>query len=485
METEASHNALYANNITDTLQARIDALTPLSLAKPVSIPARGVDYRGKVVLAPMVRSGELPSRLLALHYGADLVWGPETVDRSMIGTAIRKNPRTKCLEWTRPPTQHAHSKPSKNANPDSIEENIIFKISPDGESSRFIFQIGTNDPERAVQAASLVAPYCAGIDVNAGCPKPFSTSGGMGAALLKTENGDLLARILRALIADVGQPHQIGISVKIRLLETPEQTSALVHKLCQTGIVGLTIHCRTTPMRPRERAIREQLRMIGAICHSYGVACLMNGDVSSRDEGLQLARDFNVDGAMIATAAEANSSVFRTQAEGGKLPWREVVQQYLKFCLATENKFGNTKFLLSQLIPGKEPEYVKATQSRSYTDLIQALGFGQHIHEMLDDAKKVDAILKLDVPKTTKGDIKRANKEVRRQQQSAAELKKASENQATSISLKRRRSRSMSPGRQQSMLHSRSPQQQAQTAAEDAGFDGVNPKPFERATAAV
>lgn len=41
----------------------------------VPIPGRGVDYRGKLVLAPMVRSGELPSRLLALHYGADLVWG--------------------------------------------------------------------------------------------------------------------------------------------------------------------------------------------------------------------------------------------------------------------------------------------------------------------------------------------------------------------------------------------------------------------------
>lgn len=41
----------------------------------VAIPPRGVDYRGKLVLAPMVRSGELPSRLLALHYGADLVWG--------------------------------------------------------------------------------------------------------------------------------------------------------------------------------------------------------------------------------------------------------------------------------------------------------------------------------------------------------------------------------------------------------------------------
>lgn len=45
------------------------------VTKRVPIPRNGVDYRGKVVLAPMVRSGELPSRLLALHYGADLVWG--------------------------------------------------------------------------------------------------------------------------------------------------------------------------------------------------------------------------------------------------------------------------------------------------------------------------------------------------------------------------------------------------------------------------
>lgn len=46
-----------------------------STPKRVPIPKNGVDYRGKIVLAPMVRSGELPSRLLALHYGADLVWG--------------------------------------------------------------------------------------------------------------------------------------------------------------------------------------------------------------------------------------------------------------------------------------------------------------------------------------------------------------------------------------------------------------------------
>lgn len=52
------------------------AATNASTSLPrVPIPPRGVNYRGKVVLAPMVRSGELPMRLLSLHYGADLVWG--------------------------------------------------------------------------------------------------------------------------------------------------------------------------------------------------------------------------------------------------------------------------------------------------------------------------------------------------------------------------------------------------------------------------
>lgn len=72
--------------------------TPImtSVSKRVPIPRNGVDYRSKIVLAPMVgriiqdarkvrayemqvRSGELPSRLLALHYGANLVWGRSVV----------------------------------------------------------------------------------------------------------------------------------------------------------------------------------------------------------------------------------------------------------------------------------------------------------------------------------------------------------------------------------------------------------------------
>lgn len=235
--------------------------------------------------------------------------------------------------------------------------------------------------------AKLVAADVAGIDVNAGCPKPFSTSGGMGAALLQTP--ELLASILTALVKDVGEVYEIGISVKIRLLETSEKTEALVRRLCQTGITGLTVHCRTTPMRPRERAIRDQLRMIANVCRDEGVACLMNGDVKNKDEARQLAQEYGADGAMIATAAESNSSCFRTAEEGGLLPWQEVVTEYMKTALEVDNKFGNTKFLITQLMPGKEQVNRKLVSWKSYVDACAGLDLAE-LHNL---ATEVDSRL--------------------------------------------------------------------------------------------
>ncbi|KAK4186473.1 putative dihydrouridine synthase [Podospora australis] len=360
-----------------------EAVAPTTTVTPVPIPPRGVDYRGKLVLAPMVRSGELPCRLLALHYGADLVWGPETVDYSLIGTTRRINPRTGMIEWTRVPSNHLHSPSS------SQQESIIYRLDPRREAGRLIFQIGTADPSRAVAAARLVAADVSGIDVNAGCPKPFSTSGGMGAALLQTP--DKLVAILEALVKEIVPEFKIGISVKIRLLETPQETEVLVRRLVKTGITGLTIHCRTTPMRPRERALRGQLRMIANVCHEAGVACLVNGDVENREHMATLIKEYGVDGAMIATAAEKNSSVFL----GGQkemVNWRELVRNYLRFAMEAENKLSNTKFSLTQMVPGKEAEYKLLCSCKNYTALITTLKFEEEMGEL---AEKADEVLKL------------------------------------------------------------------------------------------
>ncbi|KAE8382812.1 hypothetical protein BDV26DRAFT_252671 [Aspergillus bertholletiae] len=358
------------------------AMTSLTTPPRVPIPANGVDYRGKVVLAPMVRSGELPSRLTALKYGADLVWGPETIDRAIAGAARRVNPRNGCIEYTRLPSNGGRTDAA-------LQASVIYRLDPVREKGKLIFQIGTASPELAVQAAKVVAGDVAGIDVNSGCPKPFSTSGGMGAALLRTP--DKLVSILEALVNEVGNPYQIGISVKIRILEKPELTEALVSRLVKTGITGLTVHCRTTPMRPRERAIRDQLRMVRSICHDAGVACLMNGDVTSRDQALALMEEFGVDGAMIATSAETNPSCFQSKADGGLLPFRDVVHAYLKLCIESENRFGNTKYLLNMMIPGKNKEFRDAKSSKNYADFCHILRFD----DLMPAALQLDEILNL------------------------------------------------------------------------------------------
>lgn len=370
-----------------------------SSPKYVAIPKNGVNYRDKVVLAPMVRSGELPSRLLALKYGADLVWGPETVDMSMIGTTKRFNPTTSTIDFTRLPSN------SSKIPPPVQKESLIYRLHPALEGKRLIFQLGTASPALAVKAAKLVASDVAGIDVNAGCPKPFSTTGGMGAALLQTP--ELLASILTALVQDVGEVYKIGISVKIRLLETSEKTKLLVQRLCQTGITGLTVHCRTTQMRPRERALRDQLRVIADVCREAGVACLMNGDVKNKDEALQLIQDYGVDGAMIASAAEANPSCFRTANEGGLLPWREVATEYVKIALHVENKFGNTKFLLSQLLPGKLAMYKRLASCRGYGEICEIM----HLPELRDLASNVDKKIGIRLHKGESLAVQNANQE--------------------------------------------------------------------------
>jgi tRNA-dihydrouridine synthase 2 len=167
-------------------------------------------------------------------------------------------------------------------------------------------------------------------------------------------------------------------------------------------------------MRPRERAIREQLKMIADICREAGVACLMNGDVYNRKEAKQLITEFGVDGAMIATAAETNSSCFRSEADGGLAPWREVVEQYIKTCLEVENKWGNTKYLLNHLIPGKQPEYKEVTASKSYTQVCKILGL-----ECLEaKAREVDECIGID-PETANLGRRQQKKQNQRENQSA------------------------------------------------------------------
>lgn len=50
-----------------------------------------LNYENKLILAPMVRIGTLPMRLLALDYGADIVYTEELIDWKLLRSFRREN----------------------------------------------------------------------------------------------------------------------------------------------------------------------------------------------------------------------------------------------------------------------------------------------------------------------------------------------------------------------------------------------------------
>lgn len=50
-----------------------------------------LSYAGKTILAPMVRVGTLPMRLLALEFGADIVYTEELIDWKLLRSFRRVN----------------------------------------------------------------------------------------------------------------------------------------------------------------------------------------------------------------------------------------------------------------------------------------------------------------------------------------------------------------------------------------------------------
>jgi tRNA-dihydrouridine synthase 2 len=220
----------------------------------------------------------VPTRLFALKYGAQLVWGPEMVDKAILHaerTVDREYPAhvpshllKYCAARTGTVIYKGAGKPMFTTHP--------------LEKPYFIYQIGSADPDLAVQAAKFVMQDVSGIDLNCGCPKPFSTHAGMGAALLT--NPDLLCAILTALRREL--PSEISVSAKIRLLPSQEDTLKLVERIVNTGINALTVHCRTRNMRPRERAMIERLREIVEFVEGMGkgIAVIANGDCTSFED---------------------------------------------------------------------------------------------------------------------------------------------------------------------------------------------------------
>ncbi|KAJ7644415.1 hypothetical protein FB45DRAFT_897850 [Roridomyces roridus] len=212
------------------------------------------------------------------------------------------------------------------------------------EKPYLIYQIGSSDPELAVQAARVVMNDVSGIDLNCGCPKPFSTHA------------------------------EITVSAKIRLLPSQEDTLKLVERIVNTGISALTVHCRTRNMRDRDAALVERLREIVDFVHGMGkgIAVIENGDCTGAEDAKRIRDITGADSVMIARAAEANPTCFSAN------PLDDVEKTftpaYLRVARYLDNNWGLTKFCVSQF-KAKHVDFGKPAQKHYRQVLNSTKGF--------------------------------------------------------------------------------------------------------------
>ncbi len=307
------------------------------------------------------------------------MYSPEIVDKSIIGSVRLVNQASGTIDYIK-------------------DGKLIFRTHP-VEKDRLVFQLGTADPELALQAALTVQEDVAAFDLNCGCPKRFSLQAGMGAALLKSP--DTLTSILAKLLSDTRKP----VSAKIRLFLAEEKaaytisdTRALIEKIIETGVSALAIHARDPAERSEKhpahwnlflklaQTVREANEKVHGPDTSKHAALILNGDVGlkefctfERDLSLtRILKESHASSVMSARAVQWNplclmkiksnligcefdtricDPLIRVDERYYRILEEEVQvdcllsasRRFLVFAQSTNNSFTNTKYVLLQI----------------------------------------------------------------------------------------------------------------------------------------
>ncbi|KAL7231567.1 hypothetical protein ACSBR2_009749 [Camellia fascicularis] len=317
-----------------------------------------IDYKNKLVMAPMVRVGTLPLRLLAAEYGADITYGEEIIDHKLIKCDRRINEVIGTTDIVEKGT-----------------ENVVFRTCHE-ERNRVVFQMGTSDAVRALAAAQIVCKDVAAVDINMGCPKSFSISGGMGAALLTKP--ELIHDILTTLKRNLDTP----VTCKIRLLKSSQDTVELARRIEKTGVSALAVHGRRVADRPRDPAKWSEIADVVA---ALSIPVIANGDVFKYEDIQCIKLATGASAVMVARGALWNASIFSPK---GKVPWEEVKRQYVRKSILWDNNVKSTKHTLKEMIMHfsclELPEGKAVNKSETLANLAQLYGEDKY-YEFVND----------------------------------------------------------------------------------------------------
>ena len=191
---------------------------------------------------------------------------------------------------------------------------LIRKLQFSAKEKPIIAQVWGLEPENFRKTAvELVEMGFAGVDINMGCPEKTVVKNGTCAGLM--HNRELAVEIIKAVQAGVAG--RVPVSVKTRL-GFNEVDITWPTLLLQQNLNMLTIHGRTRKEMSKVPAHWDEIGKLRELRDRVAPGTLIvgNGDIESREQGLRLAKTYQLDGIMIGRGALHDPFVFAPES-----PW--------------------------------------------------------------------------------------------------------------------------------------------------------------------
>lgn len=193
-------------------------------------------------------------------------------------------------------------------------EKLLPKLQFNKKETPIIAQIWGKNPENYYKTTrELVEMGFAGVDINMGCPDKAVIKNGCCAALI--DNRELAGEIITA-VREAAPPH-FPVSVKTRL-GNKKLDMTWPEYILQHNLDALTIHGRLAKDMSKYPAdwgkIGEVRQMRDRLSPTTKI--IGNGDVVSRSQGTELAKQYDLDGIMIGRGIFHDPYVF-----AGQSPW--------------------------------------------------------------------------------------------------------------------------------------------------------------------
>lgn len=193
-----------------------------------------------------------------------------------------------------------------------------------------VAQIFGAKPENIEIAARIVADLgFDGIDINMGCPDKNVIKQGAGSALMK--NPALAREIIKAAKRGAGK---IPVSVKTRIGFNKNEIETWLPELLAEKPATVTIHGRTKKEMSEVDAHWDVIGRAVEIAKDSGVLIMGNGDVQSREDGIQKVQQSGTDGIMVGRAIFGNPWFFNKEKNIDKISLAErfkVMVEHTKF----------------------------------------------------------------------------------------------------------------------------------------------------------